>query len=51
MASCLGLDAVETVAKEMGKLLGWNESEQKRKADEYRNYISLSQRFRYSNTS
>jgi glycerol-3-phosphate dehydrogenase len=51
MASCLGLDAVETVVKEMGKVLGWNESEQKRQADEYRSYISLSQHFRYSNSS
>jgi glycerol-3-phosphate dehydrogenase len=46
MASCLGLDAVEIVSDEMGKLLGWNESEQKRRADEYRSYISLSQRFK-----
>ena len=47
MASCMGLDAVEKVAEEMGKLLGWNESEQQRKADEYRSYISLSQVFRH----
>ncbi len=51
MASCLGLDAVETVTEEMGKLLGWNESERQRQKDEYRSYISLSQRFRYSNAS
>ncbi|UCC16561.1 MAG: glycerol-3-phosphate dehydrogenase/oxidase [Dehalococcoidales bacterium] len=50
MASCLGLDAIGTVVEEMGKVSGWNESEQKRQADEYRRYISLSQRFRYSNS-
>ncbi|UCD08921.1 MAG: glycerol-3-phosphate dehydrogenase [Dehalococcoidales bacterium] len=51
MASCLGLDVVETVAEEMGKLLGWNEYEQQKQADEYRNHISLSQAFRHSNIS
>ncbi|OGN91088.1 MAG: hypothetical protein A2158_06750 [Chloroflexi bacterium RBG_13_46_14] len=51
MASCLGLDAVETVTEEMGKLLGWTESEQQRHADEYRSYISLSQRFKASKVS
>ncbi len=49
MASCLGLDAVETVADEMGKLLGWNASEQRKQLNAYNDYISLSQRFRYSN--
>ncbi|HEY95623.1 MAG TPA: glycerol-3-phosphate dehydrogenase/oxidase [Dehalococcoidia bacterium] len=50
MASCLGLDAVKIVANEMGRLLGWNEFEQQRQADEYRSYISLSQRFKDSIT-
>ena len=51
MSSCLGLDAIETVAGEMGKLLGWTESEQQRQSDEYRSYISLSQRFKNSPAS
>ena len=51
MASCLGLDAVETVAKEMGKLLGWTESEQQKQVSAYNGFISLSQRFKASQVS
>ncbi len=46
LASCLGLDAVDKVATEMGGLLGWNKNEQKKQADEYRDYVSLLQRFK-----
>ena len=48
MASCLGLDAVETVSKEMSKLLGWNDSERQKQVNAYKEYISLSQRFKDS---
>jgi glycerol-3-phosphate dehydrogenase len=48
MASCLGLDAVETVTEEMGKLLGWDDTEQQKQLNAYNGYISLSQRFKGS---
>jgi glycerol-3-phosphate dehydrogenase len=48
MASCLGLDAIETVTEEMGKLLGWDEAEQQQQLNAYNGYISLSQRFKGS---
>jgi glycerol-3-phosphate dehydrogenase len=46
LASCQGLDAVETVAQEMGHLLGWSTAEQRRQIEEYRSSVALSQRFR-----
>jgi len=46
LASCQGLDAAETVAREMGNILKWNAAEQKRQVEEYNSYVSLAQRFR-----
>lgn len=43
---CQGLDAVEVVAMEMGRLLGWDDKERQRQMVEYRNAASLGQRFR-----
>jgi glycerol-3-phosphate dehydrogenase len=43
---CQGLDAVETVAAEMGRLLGWDEGERQRQVTEYRSLAALNQRFR-----
>lgn len=44
--SCQGLDAVETVAQEMGRLLGLSIDEQRRQVEAYRAQVSLGQRFR-----
>jgi glycerol-3-phosphate dehydrogenase len=41
-----GLDAVETVAREMGKLLGWSDVEIQKQAENYRAAAALGQRFR-----
>ena len=46
LASCQGLDAVETVAREMGRLLGWSDTEQRRQVEAYRSSVALGQRFR-----
>jgi len=52
LASCQGLDAVETVADEMGKLLRWSKNEQQRQIEEYRSFVGLWRRFReYSNVT
>jgi hypothetical protein len=37
---------VETVAAEMGAILGWDNNEQKRQVKEYKKYISLRQRYK-----
>src|SRR4030042_5695411 len=36
LESCQGLDSVETVAQEMGRLLGWSKAEQQRQGEVYR---------------
>lgn len=41
-----GLEAAETVAQEMRRLLGWSAVEQQRQVETYRNWAALSQRFR-----
>nr|MBC8275719.1 hypothetical protein [Chloroflexota bacterium] len=46
LGSCQGLDAVETVAQEMGRLLGWSKTEQRRQAEAYRAHVALCQHFR-----
>jgi glycerol-3-phosphate dehydrogenase len=46
LMECQGLDAVETVGKEMGNLLKWSPEEQQRQIAEYRNTVSLGQRYR-----
>jgi glycerol-3-phosphate dehydrogenase len=43
---CQGLDALETVANEMGCLLGWTDAERQRQIAEYRTSVALGQRFR-----
>lgn len=39
-----GLDAVETVAGEMGRLLGWSDTEKQRQSDRYRAAAALDRR-------
>jgi glycerol-3-phosphate dehydrogenase len=41
-----GLDAVETVAREMGTLLGWDNTEMQKQVENYRDTAALGQRFR-----
>lgn len=49
MASCLGLDSVDTVAREMGELLGWDSSESARQIEEYKVYSDLYLQFKEQN--
>ncbi len=44
--SCQGLDAVEPVAQEMGRLLKWSQAEQRRQAEDYYSRAALCQHFR-----
>ena len=46
LSPCQGLDAVETVAQEMGRLLGWDTTEQQRQVEAYRASVALGQCFR-----
>jgi glycerol-3-phosphate dehydrogenase len=46
LAECQGLDAVEIVGKEMGRLLGWSPEEQQKQVDEYRNVAALGQKYK-----
>ena len=46
LMECQGLDAVETVGKEMGNLLGWSPEEQQRQVVEYRRIASLAQNYK-----
>jgi glycerol-3-phosphate dehydrogenase len=46
LAECQGLDAVDIVAKEMGRYLGWTPAEQQRQVDEYKNIVALTQKFK-----
>ncbi|UCB43629.1 MAG: glycerol-3-phosphate dehydrogenase/oxidase [Dehalococcoidales bacterium] len=41
-----GLDAIETVAREMGLLLGWSKTEEQDQIESYRALAALGQRFR-----
>jgi glycerol-3-phosphate dehydrogenase len=41
-----GLDAVETVAREMGKLLGWSNAEIQAQVESYRAWAALGQRYK-----
>jgi glycerol-3-phosphate dehydrogenase len=47
LAECQGLDAVEIVGREMGKLLGWSPEEQQRQVNEYKKTAALAQKYRY----
>jgi len=51
LSPCQGLDAVDLVAKEMGKLLRWSSAEQQRQIESYRTSVALSQRFRTETTN
>ena len=51
LAHCQGLDAVETVAGEMGRILGWSADEQERQGEAYRAQVALGQRFRAGSTA
>ena len=46
LAQCQGLDAVETVGKEMGRLLGWSPEEQQKQINEYKNTAALGQKYK-----
>jgi len=46
LMSCQGLDAVEPVAVEMGRLLKWSQAEQKRQVGNYLARMALCQQFR-----
>ncbi len=46
LGPCQGLDALNSVASEMGRLLGWSHAEQQRQIDAYRSQAALGQRFR-----
>jgi glycerol-3-phosphate dehydrogenase len=48
LGPCLGLDALDLVAGEMGRLLGWSNTELQRQVDIYRSQAALGQRFRSS---
>jgi len=47
MRSCQGLDASDTIAREMGRLLGWSPAEQLRQVEDYRNAAAVGQGFRW----
>ncbi len=46
LTSCQGLDAVETIGLEMGRLLGWSIGEWKSQVDDYRSIVDLRTRFK-----
>ena len=46
LGPCQGLDAVDTVAKEMGHVLGWSKTEQQRQVEAYRAQAALGQCFK-----
>jgi len=46
MRSCQGLDAMDTVAHEMGRLLGWSTAEQRRQVEDYHASAAIGQGFR-----
>jgi glycerol-3-phosphate dehydrogenase len=46
LSPCQGLDTLNSVASEMGRLLGWSYTEQQRREDAYRSQAAMGQRFR-----
>lgn len=46
LEKCQGLDAVDMVAGEMGRLLGWSTDEKQRQVEVYKAQAALAQRFR-----
>ncbi len=51
LAQCQGLDAIEVVAAEMARVMGWNPDEQQRQIADFRYVVSLSQRYKLRNES
>ncbi len=47
-ASCQGLDGVERIAQEMGRLLGWSASEQEDQIEIYRSWAALNNSWKQS---
>ena len=48
LGPCQGLDAVETVASEMRRILGWSAAEQQRQVEAYRAFAARGQNFKVS---
>ena len=48
LSPCQGLDALNSVAVEMGRLLGWSDDKRQRQMAAYRSQADLGQRFRSS---
>ena len=48
LSPCQGLDALNSVASEMGRLLGWSDAQQQRQVDVYCSKAALGQRYRSS---
>jgi glycerol-3-phosphate dehydrogenase len=48
LGPCQGLDALDLVVGEMGRLLGWTNAELQRQVDAYRSQAALGQQFRSS---
>ena len=46
LMECQGLDAVETVGKEMGRLLNWSPEEELKQVNAYRNHVALTQKYK-----
>jgi glycerol-3-phosphate dehydrogenase len=46
LCSCQGLDAVETVAVEMGRMLGWSIGEWQSQVGAYRDFVAASSQFK-----
>jgi glycerol-3-phosphate dehydrogenase len=46
LASCQGLDAVEVVAVEMGRMLGWSIGEWQQQTEAYRSFVAAATQFK-----
>lgn len=46
LAQCQGLDALEIVAREMGRMLGWRPEDEQRQIAEYRNTAALAKGYK-----
>jgi glycerol-3-phosphate dehydrogenase len=43
---CQGIDAVEIVGKEMGRMLNWNPEELQKQINAYKNHVALTQKYK-----
>ena len=50
-ASCQGLDGVELIAQEMGRLLGWSANEQGNQTETYRSWAALNNSWKQSSSA